>query len=75
MINQYALRTYYNDSFGIDSADSVTPEVIRGALRKVPAGRDIAIYSLETGDVVGHVDTYAAAWSMVASNPGLFFYE
>ena len=71
----YSLRTYYNDSFGIDSADQVDKAVINAALQGIPAGRDIAIYSLETGEIVAHVDTYAAAWEMVARNSGLFFYE
>ena len=75
MLNQYSLRTYFNESFGIDSADNVDKVAINAALQGIPAGRDIAIYSLESGDIVAHVDTYAAAWDMVARNSGLFFYE
>lgn len=75
MNNHYDPLTYYRESFGIDAADSVDQETIAAALQGIPAGRDIAIYSLRTGDIVRHVDTYAEAWTIVANNAGLYFYE
>lgn len=75
MLNRYSVKTYHAEAFGIDTANAVTSDVLAETLHGVPANKDIAIYSLWTGELVRTVETYAEAWAAVASGDGLYFYE